>query len=307
MNQAAKTILKIAIIFSVFISNPYFQTTTLANEDFLHEKLDLFLEPGIGLPYEIYGRNVRVYANHRYTNIQTLIDKLFITIFQTPIGIALCYNVLPPEPPIYREFLGVVSSSSEIINNCRFPVTTFHPWVTHERLSQTSKRYFHFSDHVYLFIITPHKTSPISSWTSRTFNLTEIPLDLSDKKHLNRLYLLQILAHELAIIFDQKNNLLDGLQKPLVPVKLQAEFDTFAEEELPIELKIVNALARQVIPSFDEKQSFRDFPRDYLMMGWKELPINLDIAQWDIQDLNHNDVINTLGSLMTSYNNLIAN
>ncbi|MGE4130073.1 MAG: hypothetical protein AB7F86_00460 [Bdellovibrionales bacterium] len=135
---------------------------------------------------------------------QTDIDQAFEVILQTRVGCAIVHHLLGAEEENLSFHLGISPSIARTaIKNC--PEASGHEWIYPSPADRIRKMTLTPNGRRKYEVIFSNPSFPIESWTDPFSNTTVL---VTDQLPLTKWTWIQLLAHETAVYFDSKNNLL---------------------------------------------------------------------------------------------------
>lgn len=161
-----------------------------------------------GYRYEIFFPSSRPY-------LQAIIDDISIHLAKTKIGSSICSSILNHDPNLIENHLSVsVKAANEIARSCLWPEGAL-PDPSQSRLvfasppevlNKLSIRPGGVQKRLFILIVTDAPSFPFDSWTDPFLNHTILLVRHTPQySDLNRIFLTQLLAHELAIYFDGRS------------------------------------------------------------------------------------------------------
>lgn len=146
--------------------------------------------------------NMPIYEVTPESEMQTLIDSAILDVFRSELGQSLCHN--SRDPLYWEKYAGVSHKvSDQLTEHCR---SAFSEWLSTSHRKKSSFPSWPFSGHMeqkhYFIVPDEQHQFAVQSWTDSQNN-TYI---FGDSK-LSAAELKLIIAHELAMSFDSKNNL----------------------------------------------------------------------------------------------------
>lgn len=161
-----------------------------------------------GYKYEIFFPSSR-------PSLQTIIDDISIELAKTKIGSAICSSILNHDPSLIESHMSVsIKAANEIARNCLWQDGP-HPSPSRnslvfssppEVLNKLSIRPGSNQKRLFILVVTDAPSFPFDSWTDPFLNQTILLVRHTPQySDLNKIFLTQLLAHELAIYFDGRS------------------------------------------------------------------------------------------------------
>lgn len=161
-----------------------------------------------GYKYEIFFPSSR-------PNLQAIIDDISIDLTKTKIGSSICSSILNHDPGLIENHLSVsVKAANEIARSCLWPEGSIPDPSQNslvfssppEVLNKLSIRPGSNQKRLFILIVTDAPSFPFDSWTDPFLNHTILLVRHTPQySDLNKIFLTQLLAHELAIYFDGRS------------------------------------------------------------------------------------------------------
>jgi hypothetical protein len=157
------------------------------------------------------GYTYRIFKVAEFSELQALIDAATARLLATGIGLPVCFDLLEANPRLLVMHLGVSpGAAAAIASACakqrahvRLDSVVYNdPEREPRRLTADGRP----AKRQYMIVVTDNPHFPLDSWTEAISNLTTLVLHHSPShSDLNLRYIMQTVAHELAIYFDGKS------------------------------------------------------------------------------------------------------